>query len=84
MTFLELQKKILQTRKARKGVHNRTDYFSYPSDSEDFYNAVYKKALKAANDVIKHYDELGEIDAREKITVTFGKEEKKKRVRIPI
>lgn len=72
MTFLELQKKIVQTRKARKGVHNRTDYFSDPADSEDFYNEVYKKALRAANQVVKHYDERGEIDSREKVTVKFN------------
>ena len=39
MTFLELQKRIVQTRKARSGVHNRTDYFDSADSNEDFYAA---------------------------------------------
>ena len=70
MTFLQLQNKIVQTKKARAGVHNRIDYFA-DNVNEDFYNMVYKKALKAANDVIKHYEETGEIKNTDKITVTI-------------
>ena len=70
MTFLQLQNKIVQTKKARSGVHNRIDYFA-DNVNEDFYNMVYKKALKAANDVIKHYEEMGEIKNTDKITVTI-------------
>lgn len=70
MTFLQLQNKIVQTKKARSGVHNRIDYFA-DNVNEDFYNMVYKKALKAANAVIKHYEETGEIKNTDKITVTI-------------
>ena len=57
MTFIQLQNKIIQTRKARSGVHNRIDYFADDVNvNEDYWQLVYKKALKAANDVIKHYD----------------------------
>ena len=38
MKFLELQNMIVQTRKARKGVKNREDYFSGDSDDEKFWN----------------------------------------------
>ncbi len=71
MTFLELQKRIVQTRKARSGVHNRTDYFDSADSNEDFYAAVYKKALSVANKVVKHYEEAGEIDPKEKVSVEF-------------
>lgn len=70
MTFLKLQNWILQTRKARKGIHNKIDYFRN-DDNEDFYNMVYKKALKAANDVVRHYEETGEVSSKDKITVTI-------------
>ena len=69
MTFIQLQNWIKQTRKARSGVHNRIDYFAN-DQNEDFYNMVYKKALKAANDVIKHYEEVKEISLKDKVTVT--------------
>lgn len=69
MTFIQLQNWIIQTRKARSGVHNRIDYFAN-DQNEDFYNMVYKKALKAANDVIKHYEEVKEISLKDKVTVT--------------
>ena len=70
MTFIQLQNWIIQTRKARKGIsNNRVDYFANDVN-EDFYNMVYKKALKAANDVIKHYKEVGEISLKDKVTVT--------------
>lgn len=52
MTFRELQNKIIQTGKARKGVKNREDYFEH-DENEDFWRAVYKKALSAANSDVK-------------------------------
>ena len=67
MTFLKLQNCVIQTRKARSGVHNRIDYFA--DVNEDYWQLVYKKALKAANDVIKHYKEVGEISLKDKVTV---------------
>ena len=69
MTFIQLHNKIIQTRKARSGVHNRIDYFA--DVNEDYWQLVYKKALKAANDVIKHYEEVGEISLKDKVTVTI-------------
>ena len=71
MTFIQLQNKIIQTRKARSGVHNRIDYFADDVNvNEDYWQLVYKKALKAANDVIKHYKEVKEISPKDKVTVT--------------
>ena len=71
MTFIQLQNKIIQTRKARSGVHNRIDYFADDVNvNEDYWQLVYKKALKAANDVIKHYKKVGEISSKDKVTVT--------------
>ena len=71
MTFLELHNKIVQTRKARNGVKNRRDYFD-GNRNEDFYRAVYKKALKAANDVLHHYEASGAISTKDKVSVTIG------------
>ena len=72
MTFIQLQNKIIQTRKARSGVHNRIDYFADDVNvNEDYWQLVYKKALKAANDVIKHYKEVKEISPKDKVTVTI-------------
>ena len=79
MTFLELQKRIMQTRKARKGTKNRIDYFQDPSDSEEFWIDVYKRALRMANEVVKHYGEKGGYDQKEKMSVVFGREEKKRK-----
>ena len=71
MTFIQLQNKIIQTRKARSGVHNRIDYFADDVNvNEDYWQLVYKKALKAANDVIKHYEKVKEISPKDKVTVT--------------
>ena len=71
MTFIQLQNKIIQTRKARSGVHNRIDYFADDVNvNEDYWQLVYKKALKAANDVLKHYEKVGEISSKDKVTVT--------------
>ncbi len=74
MTFLELQNMIIQTRKARRGVSNREDYFS-DDPNEAYWGEVYKKALRAANEVIKHYTEVGEISPRDKLRVSFGEEQ---------
>lgn len=74
MTFLELQNRIVQTRKARRGLKRpHTDYYPTAEDwnQEDFDKAVYKKALKAANDVIKFYEESGRLTNRDKVTVTI-------------
>ena len=71
MTFLELQNKIAQTRKARRGVGNRTEYFAEGSEEEAFYSAVYKRALNAANQIVKHYTELGEFDPKDKPSITW-------------
>ena len=71
MTFLKLQNWIIQTRKARSGVHNRIDYFADDVNvNEDYWQLVYKKALKAANDVLKHYEKVKEISPKDKVTVT--------------
>lgn len=70
MTFIQLQNKIIQTRKARKGISNRVDYFANDVD-EEYWQLVYKKALKAANDVLKHYEEVREISPKDKVTVTI-------------
>ncbi len=72
MTFLELQKKIIQTRKNRKGVKNRVDYFANDAN-ESFYMYLYKKALNAANQIVKHCDEKGEI---EPFVIVWGKPKK--------
>lgn len=70
MTFIQLQNKIIQTRKAHKGIsNNRVDYFANDVN-EDYWQLVYKKALKAANDVLKHYEEVKEISPKDKVTVT--------------
>lgn len=68
MTFLELQRKIIQTRKARNGTHNRRDYFA-DDVNEEFYLMLYRKALSAANSVVKQYMSTGRICAKDKIKV---------------
>ena len=76
MTFMELQNQIVQTRKARKGVKNREDYF-LDDDKEEFWTSVYKRALYIANDVVKHYEKKGEYDRSEKFnydTILFEKD----------
>lgn len=65
MTFLELHNQITQTRKARKGM-DRTDYFADDPQVEEFYTAVYRRALHVANEVIKHYEELRQFDPKDK------------------
>ena len=73
MTFLELHNQIVQTRKARKGVKNREDYFQ-DDDKEDFWTSVYKRALYIANDVVKHCEKKGEYDRSEKFSLSWGEE----------
>lgn len=70
-TFLKLQNQIVQTRKHRRGVSNRLDYYDDDSNEYDFDTTVYKKALQAANQVVKYYYETGEISPRDKIKVSF-------------
>ena len=71
MTFLELHKRIVQTRKARKGVKNREDYFQ-DDDREEFWKSVYKRALYIANEVVKHYEKKGAYDSSEKFHLSWG------------
>lgn len=66
MTFLELQKEIVQTRKARKGISGRTDYFADDEQAEAFYTAVYQRALAMANQVVKHYEDKAEYNPKDK------------------
>ena len=70
MTFLELQRRIVQTRKARRGIRNRTDYYDDCSGQEEqFWSEVYKRSLRVANEVVKHYEASGSLDRGEKISV---------------
>lgn len=78
MRFLELQRQIVQTRKARNGVKNRTNYFEDCSGQEEqFWSEVYKRSLRVANEVVKHYESAGELDKIEKVSVLFGEQRKK-------
>lgn len=70
MTFLELQKKITQTRKARKGIKNRVDYLA-GEDNEPFLLEVYQKALSAANQIVQHCIKVKRI---EKFFITWGEQ----------
>lgn len=77
MTFLELQKKIVQTRKKRSGIKNKNDYFE---DNEPFFNycqSVYKKALNAANQVVQHCMKKKEI---EPFIIVWGKPQKENNI----
>lgn len=71
MTFLEVQKQIQQTRKARKGIANRQDYFAGDEEAEQFYTAVYKRALSVANQVVKHYEDKATFDPKDKPKLTW-------------
>lgn len=66
MTFLKLQNQLVQTRKHRRGVSNRLDYYD-DSNEYAFDATVYKKALQAANQVVKYYYETGEVSPQDKI-----------------
>ena len=57
MTFLELQRKIVQTRKARRGVKHSEDYFIDRDDLLEYCEKVYREALREANRVVKRYTE---------------------------
>lgn len=73
MTFLELQNLIVQTRKSRRGITNRRDYFKDEEpEVERAYIQIYQKALKIANQVVNHYIDIGYFDQSEKISLTFG------------
>ena len=79
MTFLDLQRQITQTRKARKGISNRRDYYDDENNNYEFDDAVYHKALVIANKVVQHYYETGEINPKEKISLNFGESLKAKK-----
>lgn len=70
-TFLKLQNQLVQTRKHRRGVSNRLDYYDDDSNEYDFDTTVYKKALQAANQVVKYYYETGEVSPKDKIKVSI-------------
>ena len=61
MTFLELQRRIVQTRKARIGIRNK-EYYFHDVAVEDFMVSVYRKALSAANQVVHHCIEVNQIE----------------------
>ena len=67
MTFLELQRRIVQTRKARMGIRNK-EYYFHDIAVEDFMVSVYRKALTAANQVVQHCIEARQI---EKFSITW-------------
>lgn len=70
-TFLKLQNQLVQTRKHRRGVSNRLDYYDDDSNEYDFDTTVYKKALQAANQVVQYYYTTGEVSPKDKIKVSF-------------
>lgn len=63
-TFLGLQQELKHTRKYR-GTEKRK-YYEY-----DFDALVYKKALQAANQVVRYYYETGAVSSKDKIKVSF-------------
>lgn len=69
-TFLNLQRQLTQTRKHRRGISNRLDYYD-DSNEYAFDAEVYKKALQAANQVVKYYYETGAVSPKDKIKVSF-------------
>ena len=76
--FLELQNRLIQTRKARKGTSNRRDYYDTPDNNYEFDLAVYHKALSVANKVVQHFYDAEAIKSGEKISVVFGSGSEKK------
>jgi len=80
MSFLDLQNRLTQTRKARKGTSNRRDYYDTPNNNYEFDLAVYHKALSVANKVVQHFCDAGEINSEEKVLVVFGGRTEKKEV----
>ena len=71
MTFLDLHRQLTQTRKARRGISNRRDYYDTP-DTYEFDLAIYHKALSIANKIVQHFYDAGAIKSGEKISVVFG------------
>jgi hypothetical protein len=71
-TFLGLQKQIKHTRKYL-GTEKRKYYDTYKDNRDneeyDFDELVYKKALQAANQVVKYYYETGAVSPKDKIKV---------------
>ncbi len=65
-TFLNLQRQLTQTRKHRRGISNRLNYYD-DSNEYAFDAAVYKKAIQAANQVVRYYYETGEVSPQDKI-----------------
>lgn len=65
-TFLKLQNQLVQTRKHRRGISNRLDYYD-DSNEYAFDAAVYKKALQAANQVVQYYYTTGEVSPQDKV-----------------
>ena len=59
-TFLGLQQEIKHMR------NEKHKYYEY-----DFDALVYKKALQAANQVVKYYYETGVVSPKDKIKVSF-------------
>lgn len=78
MSFLDLQNRLTQTRKARKGTSNRRNYYDTPDNNYEFDLAVYHKALSVANKVVQHFCDAGEINSEEKVLVVFGDRTEKK------
>ncbi len=75
MTFKDLYRYLEQTSKARRGVKGKIDYFKDDPD-EEFYRAVYKRALAAANAVVKHYEEVGAYDPKDRPKITWRDDKK--------
>ena len=71
MTFLELQSDIKRTRKLLKKRREQNSNLADKTESDKTLELLYKKALTAANKVVNHYIDLGEL-IEEKISVTFG------------
>ena len=72
MTFLELQSDIKRTRKLLRKRRQQNSDLADKTESDKALELLYKKALTAANKVVNHYTDLGELDEKEKISVTFG------------
>ena len=72
MTFLELQGDIKRTRKLLRKRRQQNSDLADKTESDKALELLYKKALIAANKVVNHYIDLGELDEKEKISVTFG------------
>lgn len=73
-TFLNLQHQLKHTRKYL-GTEKRKYYDTYKDNRDneeyDFDALVYKKALQAANQVVRYYYETGAVSSKDKIKVSF-------------